>query len=244
MNTKGIGACAVCIVASFTLTACGGGGGGSSDPSAQATPSNVVASTASFPVSGAVTVFEQSSWAYTLSGTDTKNNKFVMQASGVAGTTSTFEGNPSSTSVVTTNVTTNGTAGSPTTSTHYFQATPYLEFGQLDSDGSYTVDDVSTPIYLPASAKVGQSGQLNGATMYTDSTKATALAHVANSWSLEADTQNTAYLCNHSTYTATANGSGGGTIDNCLKINTSGTVIGMKYAETYSGGSLTLQTVQ
>lgn len=55
--------------------------------------------------------------------------------------------------------------------------------------------DVSSPLYLPTTAKVGQSGALNGGTAYADQTKTTVLGYEVNSRELDADTASTALLC-------------------------------------------------
>lgn len=52
--------------------------------------------------------------------------------------------------------------------------------------------DVSSPLYLPTTAKVGQSGALNGGTAYADQTKTTVLGYEVNSRELDADTASTA----------------------------------------------------
>lgn len=98
--------------------------------------------------------------------------------------------------------------------------------------------DTAAPLYLPASAKVGSSGTLNGATVYEDETKVKAIKQKSRGWSLEADTATTALLClNDVTFDL---------IDHvqyaeydCYRINTSGVLLGMQIKLVAPDGQVT-----
>ncbi len=238
MNIKGIGTCAVSLVASLALTACGGGGGGGSSANPASTPSNTVLSTLSFPVSGTATAFRQSSSTFNMSGVDTKNNSVSFTLSTTPGASTTFEGTSVEVSVSKfTSMKMNNVAGSDFTATNYFHSSPYIDIGELDSDGTYYVDDVSTPDYLPSTGKVGDGGALNQTNVYTDSTKSTKSEIIYSQWALEADTATTAYLCFYDNHVPVPNDGSGYTESDCLRINSAGTVLGRKITDLNADGS-------
>jgi hypothetical protein len=219
------------------LSACGGGGGG--DNNTPVTPSAVV-STASFPVAGTVSASEQTSDSYTVSTIDSSGKTDTLTVTNVPGAQATFEKMTASTSVQTAILKQNGVLLNQVVSTSYFQLTPYLNYGEIDqSTGHYTVTDITTPLYLPATAKVGDTGAINAATTYTNSTKTTVVSRMTRTWSLEADTATTAFLCANIVTTPVS-----GTVSkesHCYRITTSGVITGHKMIFTESGQTLTFQ---
>jgi hypothetical protein len=103
-----------------------------------------------------------------------------------------FEGAPRKTSLQTVTVSAAGITET-TTGTLYYGTGPYVEVGSISDDGSYSVS-VSTG-NLPTAATVGSSGPLSNDTLYNDSSKATVGATMVTTWSLEADTDTTAFAC-------------------------------------------------
>ena len=66
----------------------------------------------------------------------------------------------------------------------------FRPLGQVDDDGTYYVQNTFSG--WPAAAKVGDAGQLGTATLYADSRKMTLTGHQTLSYSVEADTADTA----------------------------------------------------
>ena len=232
------------VAVASVLAACGGGGNSSNNngntPGATV-QSNV--STASFPIEAAASTFEQTAHSFPLSGTDSTGAAYTATFANMpdSGTT-TFEGHTASSMVTTTTLSRNNVVIDTSSSRGYFQTSPYIELGQADlGDALYYVDDVTAPLHMPTTATVGQSGQLNDTTIYVDSSKAQVMGHQTNTWSLEADTVSTALLCNTGVYTSVSSSLDNFTEKQCLRINTSGTVLGLTVAITSSVLTLTLQ---
>lgn len=242
MHIKHIGASAIL---SLALAACGGGGGGPGNTASGNGADAVVASSASFPVSGTATSFRQSSTTFHFAGTDSANKHISFTLSSSPGTSTSFEGSTVDTSMINfTSILINGIAQPNSSATMYFQTAPFLDFGEQDSDGQYYVVDVSSPKYLPTTAKVGDSGAMNSTTVYADSTKSTVVERLTSTWSLEADTASTAYLCFTDVHTPVPNDGSGYTEAQCLKINTAGTVLAMKITEREDSGTTLLMQSQ
>lgn len=112
------------------------------------------------------------------------------------------------------------------------------------TDGTYTVYDVSTPLYLPSQATVGQSGNLNPDTQYQNSTMTTITGTDTNSWALNADTATTAWLCTTDNYIDSADPAHSSfTETDCLRIDASGNVLGFKTNAVRADGlKITLHT--
>lgn len=219
------------------VAACGGGGG---DDKSDATPSTVV-STASFPISAAITAYLQSSSSLSAAGSDTASAGYTLTVSRTPGVSTTFEGHPATSSFQTVVIKRNGNLVDQFVSTSFDQQSPYLAIGSIDQgDGEYTVSDVSTPLYLPTTAKVGQSGALNPDKAYANSSKSTLTRTITHSWELVADTANTAFLCFHLQSTPVTTGSAFAESD-CFKINTSGVVIGLRASLTEGGQTINFQ---
>jgi hypothetical protein len=219
------------------LSACGGGGGGEDN---SAKPSAVVASTSSFPVAAAISAMDQTAESYTLSTVNANGKTYTLTITTAPGAQAVFEKRVASTLVQTVVVRQNGTLTNQLVSTAYFQPTPYLNFGDVNqSTGEYSVADVSTPLYLPDSAKVGASGAINSAVTYSNSSKTTVVSRETRTWSLEADSATTANLCANIVSTPVS-----GTIYSevhCARITTSGVVSGHTVTINEDGQSLTFK---
>jgi hypothetical protein len=228
---------AVAISAAL-LSACGGGGGGGDKN--DATPSGVVVSTSSFPVAAAVSAMLQTSGSFTVTAVDASGKTDTLTVTTAPGTQATFENNVASTAVQTVLFKQNGVLTDQSVTKGFFQVTPYLAFGSVDqSTGEYTVADIGAPLYLPASAKVGDTGPLNTSITYRDSSKTTIVGRDTNTWSLEADTATTAYLCSNTVHTP-ASGTAYSESD-CDRITTSGVVTGHTVTINQNGQSLTFK---
>ncbi len=217
------------ILLAVTLSACGSGGGSAVAPS--------TSPTTTFPFASAVSAFMQASHNYNLSavsGADT----YSLQINFTPGTQQLFEGHLSSTMAESIIIKKNGVVASTFSDTAYFDVSPYKDWGDIASDGSYSV--AAGQQALPSVASVGQSGSLETSTTYTNSTKTSITSTDTEVWSLESDTATTAWACINSTTTYT-NGSPTVSGGECFKADQSGNVSAMKFSIYVSGQSLTFQ---
>jgi hypothetical protein len=166
--------------AAALLGACGGGGG-----------DGPVASTADFPIASAVSAYAQSSHQFNLAGV-LEGVNFTMSYSHTPGAASTFEGKPASTATEAITLRANGVLAGQSTVTSYFAPSPFVSYGSIDQDdGTYSV--VNQVANFPATAKVGQSGQVGTETEYADSKTRCSARH--RHLGLDADTATTALFC-------------------------------------------------
>lgn len=219
------------ILLALTLSACGSGGGGGA-------PATSTSPTTTFPFASAVSAFMQASHNYNLSavsGADT----YSLQINFTPGTQQQlFEGHLSSTMAESIIIKKNGVVALTYSDTGYFDVSPYKDWGDIASDGSYTV--AAGQQALPSNASVGQSGSFETTTTYTNSTKTSIASTDTEVWSLESDTAATAWVCINSTTTYT-NGSPTVSGGECFKADQSGNVSAMKFSIYVSGQSLTFQ---
>ena len=169
------------------LTACGGGGGGGSDGA-----SEPVASSLSFPVRSAYAarVAAGSNDNFTLSGTCAGTATIVLSRPVAA----SFEGVPgysqeSSTTINTSNCT---PASSGASATNYYDAN-YMPTGAVISNVQYA-RFAAPPVQVPATARVGDSGDIVTFTLYSNATKSTVTGRRVLSYSVGADTAATSLL--------------------------------------------------
>lgn len=204
------------------LSACGGGG-----------DDGATASTLSFPVE---TAFKNTvTNGFSMSGSAVDGaDKYNLALSSVPAGDEIFEGVMSKKTNNSLVLTKNG-AGASVTYSGYYELSPFSIRGARYSDGSYLVLTSGTG-QLPASAKVGASGTLWTLTLYSNTSKSAILATQQSSWSLEADTENTAMACSHSTiqYASGVINRGIG----CYKIDTSGNILGTRYTMIAGGKTL------
>lgn len=179
------------------LSGCGGGGGGGGGSSGP------VASTLSFPLQSAYKALVASgrSKSLTVSITAVSGTTVSGPCSGTgsvvvapATTPATFEGKPALSAVTTLTLTMSASPGcnavtTATTSTAYYDSN-YAALGSNVVGGDYGV--FLTPLSVPASVKVGDTGIVGTETLYTNSTKATGKGTSTLSYLIEPDTSTTA----------------------------------------------------
>jgi len=210
--------------ASIFLSACGGGGGGGSSGSAGTDP------TTQFPIESAVSAFSQTTYGFTLSAT-VGADTYTVQLSSTPGSSTTFESQTASTNIKAVTLKKNGVLASSSSGTSYYIVSPNKPLGYLDNGtGHYSV--AANQQNLPTNATVGQSGSIDTYIVYTDSTKATQYSTGTVTWSLESDTPTTAWACSN---TVEIGGTYPFTESDCYKINTTGTVQGMKITLSIGG---------
>ncbi len=167
---------------SVALSACGGG-----SPSSTTTP---VTSTLSFPAQSGyrAMVANGGTTNYTISST-CSGTENVVRSTPVS---ATFEGVAALAVTATTTVNyTQCTAASGTTTSTIYYDTSYANVG-MSSSSQYVV--LATPPVLPTSVKVGDTGTYGTANIYANSSKATLQGRFVLSYSVEADTENTAIV--------------------------------------------------
>lgn len=118
----------------------------------------------------------------------------------------------------------------------FYSISPFLTKGATYSDGSYAVQTTNMGS-LPTTAKVGDSGSLGTLTLYTDASRSTVKATTQSTWTIEADSTNTAFGCANSVISDAA-GRQTGTTAGCYKIDTNGNVLGMRYTLNSAGKTL------
>ena len=207
----------------LVLSSCGGGDGGGGD-------SGPVTSNLPFPIAAAVNAYVQAAHSFTLNGTDNvTSNTYTLTSSRTPGSASTFESQPAQTATYSTVFKRNGVTISTVSGTTYFQINPYKPLGSIASTGEYDV--ITSWTALPTTAMVGQTGAGSSSTEYTNSSKTTVLSTEVVTWSLEADTANTAWLCLNFSTTFT-NGDPSFIEADCYKIDGSGNLLGQKATVT------------
>lgn len=121
----------------------------------------------------------------------------------------------------------------------FFAVNPFAPKGLILADGSYGVQTVAASA-LPITAKVGSGGSYGKITVYQDASKANTLFTQEATWTLEADTVDTAFLCTNTT--AKDNSSQViSTSAGCYKIDSKGTVVGMKWTIAVADKTLTFR---
>jgi hypothetical protein len=217
-------ACAGVVAAAvpLLLVACGGGGDGGG-AEAPATVYNLDA---------AVTqAFAAPLQIDGLTARDAQGNVYTLSLHQTPGADALFEGALRKTALQTITVTA-GSTSSTENATFYYVTGPFAEVGAIDSAGGYSVS-VHTGD-LPTAARVGDSGPLSNDTAYTDSSKATVAATAVTSWSLEADTDSTAFACTKAVMQMT-DPPATASQTTCLRIDTAGKVNGGRVTVTIDG---------
>lgn len=178
----------------LTLAGCGGGGGGSSPSSTGGGDSSStapIASTATFPLRSAYQALVSQSEinSFSISGTCTGSATETRSAA----TAATFEGVPGvSTTTTLTGTYSNCTPASfAVTSVGYYD-TNYKPVGSENLGTDYAV--YSTNNDLPTSVKVGDTAQFAAVDVYASSTKQVGSGTRVLSYTVEADSSNTAII--------------------------------------------------
>lgn len=209
------------------LAGCGGGGGAGSEASVNTFPVEAVfvsASTGGLSLNGSA-----------VDGTDTWTISMTISPAA----DQVFEGVTVKQAVVAMTVKKNGVTALATSGQSFFTINPYAPKGLLLADGSYGVQTVAASV-VPVSASVGGSGALGKITVYPDAGKASTLFTQEATWTLETDSASTAFLC---TNTAAKDNSNQtiSTTAGCYKINSAGTVVGMRWTVAVAGKTLTFR---
>jgi hypothetical protein len=174
---------ALTLIGAAVLTACGGGGGGD----------GVTQSKLSFQLQSAykALVTHGFSKTLTISGSCGGSGTYTVAP---ATTAATFEGTAGFSASQTASLSFTGCApaSSATTATAYFDSN-YAPLGSVVQGGSYGV--YTTPLTIPATVSVGDTGTLGTLTKYTDSTKTKlTCGSTILSYAIESDTADTAIV--------------------------------------------------
>lgn len=157
----------------------------------------------------------------------------------------TFEGAASKANLIILTLRENNVVQFSETISRFFTTNPLLFRGAIstgDPDGqSYLVATSVSP--LPATANVGTNGPVATAQYFTDAGKTNPRGSEVVTYSLEADTAETAFLCANSTVRNQLNVTLL-TKSECIKINPEGDILGLKiFIGYYENGSF-VRTVQ
>jgi hypothetical protein len=218
------------------LAGCGGGGGGGGG----AQPTAAVAATPNFPVEATFTSLVSTSSSFSTSATDASGNSYALTVTLTPGpdklNTLIYPSSRKTYSQASI-LKKNGVTASTSTSDIYYSVAPFLIWGNLN--GSNNTMLVKKQTLLPATAKVGMTGAFysgsnykNNSTLFPDQQNVT--------WSLEADTSTTAWLCLNTTITpALAVSPSATSIEaDCFRIDQTGAVSGFKSDFTQWGATL------
>ena len=210
------------------LAACGGGG--------DVSPSPVASST--FPLDTAYT--QVSTAGISLNGTAIDGaDTWTMSLSVAPAADEIFENATAKKYIQSTTIKKNGATVVSSGGQGFFTIGPFKTKGLKLNDGSYGVQTVASGV-LSNAAKVGDTGSLGVTTIYSNSSKSSVLFTQEGTWTLEADTATTAYGCSNITAKNTS-GAVITTTSGCYKIDTNGTVKGMKYTLAVAGKTLVFQ---
>lgn len=209
------------------LSACGGG--------SDSAPSTAPAAATTFPLDTAYT--QVSTTGISLNGTAVDGvDTWTMALSVTPAADQTFEGATAKKSVQSITIKKNGATVVSSGGESFFTINPFNVKGLKLNDGSYGVQTVAGGA-LSNVAKVGDSGPLGTVTVYSNSSKSSVLFTQEATWTLEADTATTAFGCSNTTAKSTA-GAVIATTSGCYKIDTNGTVKGLKYTLALAGKTL------
>lgn len=134
-------------------------------------------------------------------------------------------------------VTQGATTVSVTSQMLYFSSAP-LQLQYATAGGSSSAFTQYTPVsLLPTAASVGQSGTWNKAAVFPDQFTSTQVGSQTAVWSLEADSQATAWAC----LTFTITGAVSGTEKDCYRIDAAGSILAGRFTATVNGQTVTFQ---
>ena len=235
---------AISLISSCLLAACGGGGGGSSGSSDQVTPTT-------FPTSSAVSTFYSKAQSFSLSATHSSGVKYALsyQISAPVATTSPSSGyaytNGNSKVGIQATISASGSTVSTQTFTRYIRTSPFSYSYLQKGSGPYTL--YTALAELPSSSTSFSSTQMASGRVFatTPGCQASGLFNCyAGDTSLRASLtpidQASAWLCFTSSdsisdlYRASAQ-------EECLRIDASGTTLGLRVTFTVSGQLLQFQ---
>jgi hypothetical protein len=205
------------------LTACGGGG--SSTPT----------TTATYALDTAYT--QASTGGVSLNGTAIDGaDTWTLAMSLSPAADETFEGVTSKKAVQSLTIKKNGSTVLSSGGESFFSINPFKTKGLKLNDGSYGVQTVAGGA-LSNTAIVGNSGPMGTITVYSNSSKSSVLFTQEATWTLEEDTATTAFACINTTAKNTS-GVVITTTSGCYKVDSSGTIKGLKYTLSVAGKTL------
>lgn len=219
---RAIGVAAICAA----LAGCGGGGGDS-------TPAPVV-NVLDYPIDAAFTAFFAKDVTYTANAKDAQGNNYFLSYRIMPvpdETQQDLSALPLKVFAQIANISVNGVFAASSNSKTYYSTAPFLIWGTRN----VVVDKSVTKTAPPATAKVGSSGSLSTgfSSYFKNSTLQTAPRTIT--WSLETDTDTTAWLCIN---ISTADATGPLFESDCGRINQAGEVSGFRSTAMASGITL------
>lgn len=222
----------ISIIFLAMIGGCGGGGGVGST----AVTSGPVAQI-SFPIEATFTTLATSGSSYNVSASDSQGNVYTLAFTITPGPTKTFFNVPRLTYMESATLKKNGILVNTTSSEVYFSGSPFTVWGAWS--GTNDVLKVTQQGVLPATATVGASGPFFSGTKAIGNFTLNTVSETAT-WSLEADTSSTAWLCIN-TSTAAGLTTSAGVASECFRVNGSGSVVGFKTDVTVSGVTLSFR---
>jgi hypothetical protein len=216
------------------LAACGGGG----DDSTQ--PTSAAAVAPGFPVEATLTSLVSASSTFHTSATDASGASYSLTFTLTPGPdelNTAISPSPQKTSAQASILEKNGVMASSATEDIYYSVAPFLVWGSLSGSGGTML--VNQQTHLPVMANVGMGGAVYSGYINT-SYSAAFPAQQDVTWTLEADTSTTAWLCLNTTITQSlAASSPAISIEaDCFRIDETGVVSGFKADVTQGGITL------
>ncbi len=224
------------LTLSLALVACGGGGGDNSSAAGSGGGGGTGATT--FALDTAQTNLLTTPRSYTATATNGADT-FTMFLSLTPSADATFEGVMRRRATQTLTIRRNGATVAASTFENFFQLSPWQLAGAIYSDGTYAVATTANPP-LPNSATVGSSGSLGTLTLYSNSSKSTVVLRQDATWTLEADTATSAWLCTN-TVARDSLGVTVATTNGCFRIDSGGNPLGIRWTISVDGTTLTFR---
>lgn len=109
---------------------------------------------------------------------------------------------------------------------NYFTQNPLVFHGFTDSSGEYSLATQTTTI--PKMATIGDSSKLLTENTYTDSSMAKKIGTYNQDWSLQRDSNNTAWFCIGTSANLLLDNDPAGSSEECYKINAKGNILSSK----------------
>lgn len=213
------------MVSVALVAACGGGGDGS----------GTVTSTSTFAVNTAFTQLATTGAAFAASAADGADN-WTLSLAYTPSADTTFESESVKATNAAITIKKNGATVLSSGGQSFFTINPYMPKGLILNSGPYGVQTTAAAT-LSDALTVGSSASLGVVTVYTSALKNTVSFTQEGTFTLEADTANTAFACSN----VTARNTSGAVITTsaiCLKIQPNGTVLGVKYTLAVEGKTL------
>jgi hypothetical protein len=220
----------------LALVGCGGGGGGGGAATPQTLTVTPVASTFSFPIDATVTTFfTTSSTANMSSPSDSAGNTFARIESIAPQPDALYNNVLTKNNSLNIAAKMNGVTYYSYSGLQYFSTAPFRFLGS-------TENSVQTITILPATATVGTIGGMYTGHSGGSFCGVTSCYYYLGTWSLEADTSTTAFLCINKDTTfwngSNFDASRKVTELHCYRIDQSGTIIGRRLDIFFGDGTI------